>query len=66
MSAAAKKIQADREAADLANHRERLIWLEAPSPHWADGTLVDSHTRNALLLQSRTAVAKALGEAAHG
>lgn len=56
---AAASIQAAREQADLQNHRERLEWLEQPSPRWSCGALVDSHSRHVLLLQSRTAFAAA-------
>lgn len=56
---AAAKLQADREAAELANHRERVVWLSADRPKWADGELVDNYTRRVLLLQSRAAIAKA-------
>ncbi|KPV08913.1 hypothetical protein APR50_10610 [Variovorax paradoxus] len=66
MSAAhtpAAALQAAREAADLANHRERLVWLSAERPRWSCGALVDCHTRNVLLQQSRAALAKAQGAA---
>ena len=49
----AAALQAEREAADYSNHRERVTWLESPSPCWADGTPVDAHSRHALLAQSR-------------
>lgn len=56
-NSAAARIQQEREAADLANHIERIQWLEAERPVYSCGTPVDTHTRNALLLQSRTFVA---------
>lgn len=60
---AAQRIQADREAADLARHKERLEWLQATErPCWADGTPVDCHMRNVLLKQSLAYVAKATGQ----
>lgn len=57
----AAEIQAEREAADLVNHRERVSWLEGEAPEWACGTLVDAYTRKEMLKQSRTAIAKAEG-----
>lgn len=60
---AASDIQQAREAADLANHMERLEWLTQEAPRWACGALVDTYTKNALLLQSRVYVAKATGSA---
>lgn len=53
---AAQQLQADRNAAELANHRERLVWLNAPNPKWSCGTSVDAHIKNAMLLQSKAAV----------
>lgn len=53
---AAKKMQQEREAADLQNHRERFEWLSATNPCWVCGEPVDSHTRNTLLLQSQEAL----------
>lgn len=53
---AAAQIQCDREAADLANHRERIQWLSAPNPKWACGVPVDGFTRRTLLNQSKEAV----------
>lgn len=58
----AAALQAAREAADLANHRERLVWLSVDQPKWSCGALVDCHTRNVLLLQSRAAIANAIEE----
>lgn len=55
MSAAAE-IQRARDVADLANHRERLQWLESGTPRWACGALVDSHSRNVLTQQSREVI----------
>jgi hypothetical protein len=52
----AKEIQAQRDAENLRNHRERIEWLEGDSPCWADGEPVDCHTRQVLLLQSREAL----------
>jgi hypothetical protein len=50
-------LQQARVAADLANHRERLLWLAADRPRWSCGTPVDAHTRNVLRLQSVAALA---------
>ncbi len=58
------QIQQEREASDLANHKERLIWLESDQPRWSCGTLVDTHTRNVLTEQSRAYIARATGSAA--
>lgn len=55
----ALQIQRTREAADLANHIERIQWLGQPKPMWSCGTPVDAHTRNVMMLQSRTAIAAA-------
>lgn len=52
----AEQIQHEREAIDLANHRQRVTWLSAPEPKWSCGTRVDSHTRHVLLLQSKAAI----------
>jgi hypothetical protein len=60
----AARHQAEREAADLANHKERIVWLTSPLPTWSCGELVDAHTRNAMLLQSRAALARVQGEGA--
>ena len=57
MNAAAKEIQAKRDADNLANHRERIEWLTADRPCWACGEPVDAHTRHALLTQSQAALA---------
>ena len=46
-------IQQAREAADLKNHQERLVWLSAERPTYACGMPVDSHMKHALLAQSR-------------
>ena len=54
----ATQIQQEREAAYIANHRERLQWLEAPDPVWSCGTRVDAYTRRVLLNQSRAAIAE--------
>jgi hypothetical protein len=56
---AAKHIQAERERDDLQNHNERVEWLSADAPRWSCGTMVDAHSRNVLLLQSRAALAAA-------
>lgn len=55
----AKALQEQRDAADLANHRERIVWLSALEPKWACGTRVDTHMRNVLLKQSQAFVAAA-------
>lgn len=55
----AKQLQADRDAVNLQNHRERLVWLTADAPKWSCGEPVDSHTRNTLLVQSKAALAQA-------
>jgi hypothetical protein len=52
----AAEIQKRRVEADLATHVERVEWLTASNPRWSDGTPVDAHTRQALLLQSRSAI----------
>lgn len=52
-------IQREREAEELANHMERLPWLESAHPCWSCGTPVDVHTRNVMLRQSREAIAAA-------
>lgn len=56
-SKAAIAIQSARDAQDIANHQERVIWLSGESPCWSDGSLVDAHSRHVLLLQSRAALA---------
>lgn len=56
---AAKKIQQDRETANLQNHRERLVWLSSAKPCWSCGGPVDAHTKNTLLVQSREALRSA-------
>ncbi|MBN9410871.1 MAG: hypothetical protein J0H69_17135 [Burkholderiales bacterium] len=58
MDAAARRIQAARDSADLSNHRERLVWLSGSRPVWSDGTPVDAHTRHALIAQSESVVAR--------
>lgn len=60
---AAQELQRAREAEDLANHRERLAWLSVDRPMWSCGALVDCHTRNVLLQQSRVAISKATEDA---
>lgn len=55
----AAEIQRIREAEELANHAERVAWLSGDVPCWSCGSLVDAHTRHALLVQSRAALAKA-------
>jgi hypothetical protein len=60
-ASAAKRIQQEREAEALANHRERVLWLTADAPKWACGTPVDAFMRRILLQQSRAAIAKATG-----
>ena len=57
----ALKIQQKREAENLSNHRQRLIWLENENPRWSCGTLVDKYSRRILILQSRAAIARATG-----
>jgi len=59
MSNAAAAIQAERDRADLLNHRERIEWLTSSAPRWFCGTPVDAHSRHVLLLQSRAALAAA-------
>ena len=63
---AAQRLQQEREAANLANHRERLAWLSGDRPTWSCGTPVDAHTRHALLAQSRAFVTSATGVQAEG
>lgn len=55
----AAKYHQDRVAAEMANHAERIEWLSADAPRWSCGELVCAHMRNALLAQSRAALAKA-------
>jgi hypothetical protein len=54
----ALQIQQKRDADDLANHRERIVWLTGEDPRWACGTRVDTFMRNVLLVQSRAVVAR--------
>jgi len=55
---AAAMIQAERDQADIANHRNRIQWLSQDRPEWSCGTPVDAHLKNALLIQSRDALAR--------
>lgn len=48
-SEAAKAVQSEREAAEMANHRERIVWLQGKQPCWSDGAPVDAHTRKVRL-----------------
>lgn len=56
MMSAAKKIQQERDAANMQNHRERIEWLSQDRPCWACGEPVDAHSRHVLLLQSQEAL----------
>lgn len=49
-------IQREREAADIANHRERVLWLASEHPRWSCGTLIDAYMRNELMRQSKAAI----------
>lgn len=65
----ALQIQQERERADLQNHKERVEWLSAPNPKWADGTPVDGFTHRTLLNQSKVAIkfyAQRAAQAAQG
>lgn len=52
----AKAIQEAREAADLANHRERLQWLSMSKPLWSCGTPVSPFMHRVLKTQSENAL----------
>lgn len=60
----AATLQMERVAADLANHRERVLWLASEHPRWSCGTLVDAYMRNELMRQSEAAIAKSTYSAA--
>lgn len=59
----AAQIQRQREAEFLANHKERIAWLEQDAPKWACGAPVPPSEQFKLLAQSREAIAKATGGA---
>lgn len=53
---AAQQLQREREARELANHRDRIDWLTKSDPRWACGTPVAPSICAMLLNQSRAAV----------
>lgn len=48
----ARELFEAQTAADIAHHKERLVWLRADPPVWSDGSPMDKHTALTLRKQS--------------
>lgn len=52
----ARELFEAQTAADIAHHKERLVWLTAVPPVWSDGEPMDRHVAVQLRKQSERIV----------
>lgn len=52
-SSVGEKIQAERVAADIRIHVDRVEWLTSATPKWSCGTPIGEFDRRTLLRQSQ-------------